>query len=53
MRIGLNSFNYQVLGPVGFEAAVRLARRTHAYELVYGDLDEAVAHIDALFERAP
>lgn len=53
MRIGLNSFNYQALGPLGLEAVVALARRTLAYELVYGDLDEAIAHIEVLSERAP
>jgi len=53
MRIGLNSFNYHVLGPAGFEAAVLLAQQARAYELVYGDLDEAVTHIETLFESAP
>lgn len=53
MRIGTNSFNYQILGPVAFEAVVHLARHTPAYELVFGDLDEALAHIDVLFEGAP
>ncbi|MBS0555185.1 MAG: hypothetical protein JSS47_22090 [Proteobacteria bacterium] len=53
MRIGLNSFNYQALGPLGFQAAVALARRTAAFELVYGDLDDAIAHIETLFEGAP
>ncbi|KON80936.1 HprK-related kinase A [Azoarcus sp. PA01] len=49
LRLGLNSFNYHVLGPVGFGVTTRLARRAHAHELVYGDLDEAVAHIETLF----
>lgn len=53
MRIGLNSFNYQALGPLGFQAAVALARRTTAYELVYGNLDDAIAHIETLLEGAP
>ena len=53
MRIGMNSFNYQALGPLGFEAVVALARRTVAYQLVYGELDDAIAHIEALFERLP
>lgn len=53
MRVGLNSFNYQALGPLGFEAVVALARRTVAYELIYGVLDDAIAHIETLFERAP
>lgn len=52
MRLGLNSFNYQTLGPIGFQAAVALAQRTRAYDLVYGDLDAAIAHIEELFEAA-
>ncbi len=53
MRLGLNSFNYQVLGPVGFHAVVALARHTTAYELVYGGLASAIAEIEALLENAP
>lgn len=52
LRVGLNSFNYQVLGPVGFSATTRLAQSVRAHELVYGDLDEAVAHIETLFRDA-
>lgn len=52
MRIGVNSFNYPALGPLGFEAVVALARHTVAYDLVYGELDDAIAHIETLFERA-
>lgn len=53
MRLGLNSFNYQVLGPAGFLSAVALAQHTRAYDLTYGDLDAAIAHIEELFEGAP
>ena len=53
MRLGLNSFNYRALGPVGFHAAVELARRTKAWELHYGDLDEAIACIETLFASLP
>lgn len=53
MQIGLNSFNYLALGPLGFQAVVALAQRTPAYELVYSDLDEAIAQIEILFEGAP
>lgn len=52
LGLGKNSFNYQALGPLGFDAVVRLARRTRAYRLEYGDLDEAIAHIDDLFARS-
>lgn len=49
MRLGLNSFNYRTLGAVGFDAVVRLARTTRAFELEYSDLSTAIAHIDTLF----
>lgn len=52
MRLGMNSFNYQALGPVGFTAVTRLAERVPAFELHYGALAEALAHIDHLFEDA-
>lgn len=53
MRLGLNSFNYESLGPVGFAALVALAQRTPAHELVYGDVDAAIDRIDTLFASAP
>ena len=53
MRLGLNSFNYESLGPVGFAAVVALAQRTPAHELVYGDVDAAIDCIDTLFASAP
>ncbi len=53
MRLGLNSFNYQALGPVGLHAVATLARQTHAYELQYGDLDEAISQVEQLLESAP
>ena len=51
MRLGLNSFNYRALGPAGFDAVVALTRAVQAYELSYGDLDEAIACIDKLFRE--
>ncbi|MBL8446995.1 MAG: HprK-related kinase A [Zoogloeaceae bacterium] len=53
MRIGLNSFNYQTLGPLGFDAAVRIARQARAYDLSYGDLNDALACIETLFDQTP
>lgn len=53
MRLGLNSFNYQTLGPVGFHAVTSLARQTHAYELEYSVLDQAIEHIEKLFSEVP
>jgi HprK-related kinase A len=49
MRLGLNSFNYRSLGPVGFHAVARLARSVKACELEYGDLGAAIDHIEHLF----
>ncbi len=53
LRLGLNSFNYQVLGPAGFHAVVELAKHTNAHELVYGDLKSAIDKIETLLESAP
>jgi hypothetical protein len=52
LGLGQNSFNYQALGTVGFEAAIALARTTRAYTLTYGDLDVAIAQIEHLFVSA-
>lgn len=48
LRLGRNSFNYQALGPTGFQAVVALAKQTTAWELVFGDLDAAIAQIESL-----
>ncbi|NMG53051.1 HprK-related kinase A [Aromatoleum aromaticum] len=53
MRLGLNSFNYRSLGPIGFHAVTRLARSVKACELEYGDLGAAIDHIEHLFVAAP
>lgn len=53
MRLGLNSFNYRSLGPVGFHAVAQLARSAKACELEYGDLGAAIDHIEHLFVAAP
>lgn len=50
LRLGQNSFNYLALGPVGFRAVVALARQAPAWEMVYGDLDAAMAQIDKLLD---
>ncbi len=49
MRLGLNSFNYRKLGPVGFDAAVRLARTAPAWEIEYGALTDVLPCIEQLF----
>lgn len=45
--LAFNAFNYTVLGAVGFGAAVALVRQCPAWQLVYSDLDDAIATIDA------
>ncbi|NJN00398.1 MAG: hypothetical protein HC793_01685 [Aquincola sp.] len=49
--IAFNAFNYRLLGQAGFDAAAELARRCPAWQLVYSELDEAVAAIDALWPQ--
>lgn len=50
LRLGLNSFNYRSLGPVGFHAVMRMARAVSAYELEYSELGSAIEQIETLFE---
>ncbi len=52
MRLGLNSFNYRSLGPVGFQAVLRIAHAASAWELEYDSLDAAIERIETLFETA-
>ncbi len=42
-QLAFNAFNYAVSGEAGFEALVDIAARCGAWQLVYGDLDDAVA----------
>ena len=44
--LAFNAFNYQLLGETGFDAVVRLARQCPAWELVYSNLDDAIATLD-------
>lgn len=48
LRLAHNSFNYEITGPDGFRAVGEIVRSSRCYDLAYGDLDEAVSHIDAL-----
>lgn len=50
-RLAVNSFNYDTLGPDGFETLADLAERCPAYEMTYGSLDDAVARVDALLDE--
>ena len=45
--LAFNAFNYRLLGAVGFEAVLSLVRGCPAWQLVYSDLDDAIAAIDA------
>ena len=47
--LAFNAFNYRLLGQTGFDAVVHLVRRCPAWQLVYSDLDEAIAAIDRLW----
>lgn len=49
--VAFNAFNYGVLGAVGFQAAVALVRRCPAWQLVYSNLDEALAAIDQVWSQ--
>jgi HprK-related kinase A len=48
MRTADNSFNYSVLGQRGFETLAALIDRCDCYDLVYGDLEAAVALFEGL-----
>lgn len=48
MQLATNAFNYEMLGEAGFDTARGLVEATRCYRLVYSDLDEAVAELDAL-----
>lgn len=45
--LAFNAFNYQTLGAAGFHAALHLTQRCLGWELVYSDLDDALAALDA------
>ena len=49
--LAFNAFNYALLGAVGFQAAVHLVRTCPAWQLVYGDLEDALATIDSAWTQ--
>jgi HprK-related kinase A len=49
-KLSVNSFNYEELGPAGFEAVGRVIAGARCYRLVYGDLAEAVPAIRKLLD---
>ena len=51
--LAVNSFNYDLLGPEGFDAVAALAARCQFFLLEYSRLDEAVALLDDLCAGLP
>jgi HprK-related kinase A len=43
LRIAQNSFNFARLGPIGFDAAIRLINACECFEMAYGRLESALA----------
>lgn len=52
-KLAVNSFNYELLGPAGFEAVGRLIARCDCYRLTYGNLAEAISAIGELLAARP
>jgi hypothetical protein len=50
-RLAVNSFNYEVLGPDGFDAMGRLIQASKCYQLSYGDLEGAIGAIGRLIDE--
>ena len=51
-RLAVNSFNYSILGPIGFTALERVIRGCESYALVSSDLENAVRGLDELFAES-
>ena len=51
-RLAFNSFNYPLLGRVAFDAVADVIETCVAVELVYDDLDAAIAQISSLLAQA-
>ncbi len=49
-KLAINSFNYESMGVVGFDAVSQLVARCPCYRLSYADLDAALAAIDELVD---
>jgi HprK-related kinase A len=47
-KLSVNSFNYELLGPAGFDAVGAIVSRSECYQLRFGDLDAAIAEIGRL-----
>jgi HprK-related kinase A len=51
-RLAQNSFNYRLLGVVGFERLTGMVRRCACFSATYGDLEAIVAAVDRLLPAA-
>lgn len=47
-KLSVNSFNYELLGPAGFDTVGALISRCGCYQLRFGELDAAIAAISRL-----
>ena len=48
LMVATNAFNYEVLGQRAFELVGQIVNGSHCYRLLYSDLAEAIAALDAL-----
>jgi HprK-related kinase A len=53
LKLGGNSFNYEIVGEKGFRAVSAIVRRCESYMLRYKDLATAHAALDEIMSKAP
>jgi HprK-related kinase A len=53
LELGNNSFNYHILGRVGFDVTADIVEASECHDLEYGNLDEAVATIEVMAGKLP
>lgn len=53
LELGNNSFNYHILGRLGFDVTADIVEASECYDLEYGNLDEAVATIEVMAGKRP
>jgi HprK-related kinase A len=53
LKLGGNSFNYEIVGEKGFRALSAIVRRCESYVLRYRDLATAHAVLDEIMSKAP
>jgi hypothetical protein len=52
-QLAFNSFNFEMLGQPGFDAAVSLYQQCRGWRLTYSHLDEALEAIDRAWHGLP